>query len=465
MNKNNILYSLLTLTLLFAVIRVKSQESNIISNLTITPQSLEHNPALFLEGKAGYVGFPLLSSINVSASIPWNMKQMLSPSADGSINLSSTNIYNMMKENNVIATNVNIDIIRFGFKAWSKGYVHVSVSERISALVNIKKNTLGFFLLGNGSDEYLGKEVNMSNSGISQNAYTEIALGYSQKIGKSLTVGGKFKYLIGQTNVNTNKSNLTFYTDPTTYAVTAKTDILINTSLPFANNDFYFSDLFANNGIAFDLGATYSLFDNKLKLQASIVDLGYIKWKANTETYRSIDGGGEFVFDGFNISVEDMLDESGANGLINTLLDSIEQLGVETVVGNKYTTRLDTKFYAGASYTVVKGLDVSGLFRMEFDNKFNNYSLGVALTYKPAKWFNLSVGNTFSSISALGLGAGFAINGGAFQFYLMADQISGFTFETIKSANVRFGINFVIKEKDKIAQASKRAKKESEENM
>lgn len=465
MSNNKVLYILLTVVLLLVGISGKSQESNIISNLTITPQSLEHNPALFLEGKSGYFGFPVLSSVGVSASIPWSLKSIMTESINGSINLSSNKMYEAMRENNVFATNVNLDIIRFGFKAWSKGYVHFSIVEKFSALVNIRKNTLGFFLLGNGSDEFFGKKVNMSNSGISQNSYTEVGFGYSQQIGKNISVGGKFKYLIGQSNIHTNRANMSFHTDPTTYAVMANTDILINTSLPIGNNVFNFSDLFVNNGFSFDLGATYSLLDNKLKLQASVADLGYIKWTSNTETYQSIDSNGEFIFEGLNISIDDILNGTDTNGIFNMLLDSIAKLSVETVAGTRYTTMLDTKVYAGASYTVAKYLDVSGLFRMEFGNKFNNYSLGLALTYKPVEWFNLSVGNTFNSVSVLGLGAGFAINGGPFQFYLMADQISGFTLETIKSANVRFGINFVIKEKDKISQADRKEKREKKENI
>lgn len=448
--KNNSLISLRLLLLVFTLavsnITVKAQESNIISTLTMTPQSLDHNPALFLENKKWYLGFPFLSSVNVSGSMPWSLNKIASPTSDGSINISSSEMYKHLKKNNVIAANINLEMIRFGFKIGSNGFGHVAITERGSALINMKKNTMGFVLLGNASEQFIGKETNLSNSAISQNTYTEIALGYSHKIGSKLTVGGRFKYLIGQTNINTKRTDMSFYTDPNTYSISANTDILIRMSSPLTEDgEFRFSDLWRNGGIAFDLGATYKFLNDKLLVQASVVDLGFINWKTNVVEYRSISPDVPFAFEGLDSSIEDVLNGTNSWGvLVDSLVNS---LGVEAVYGDqRYTTMLNTKLYAGATYTVVKTLDVSTLFRAKFNNKVTDCSLGIAVTYKPCDWFNLSIGNTFNSNSALGLGAGFAIRGGPFQFYLMADEISGFNIDAMKSANIRFGINFVIKD-------------------
>ena len=60
----------------------------------------------------------------------------------------------------------------------------------------------------------------MDGLGLNFNSYMEYSAGYSQKIGKRLTIGSRVKTLSGIANVKTRKSVLGLTTNEDTYALT-----------------------------------------------------------------------------------------------------------------------------------------------------------------------------------------------------------------------------------------------------
>ena len=89
---------------------------------------------------------------------------------------------------------------------------------------------MDFVWNGNGGADMLGRELSF-NFGIDAIHYRQYGLGYAiQLLNNKLSLGTRLNYYYGMENVWTEQSQTTLTTDPTTFDITAKTSILINTS-------------------------------------------------------------------------------------------------------------------------------------------------------------------------------------------------------------------------------------------
>ncbi|MCX6230441.1 MAG: DUF5723 family protein [Bacteroidetes bacterium] len=435
-------------TLLSMQENATAQDGNTIYFMNSIPQSNYLNPAS-LPNCNFYLGFPGLSAVGASFEIGnFTYNNMFTRRADDSLIIDKDKLLSSMSDNNKISTDFTEQLFAMGFKI-KRNYFSFSVTNKFSTNFNYTKALMTLLLKGN--EEYIGKTANLSDSKISLNDYMEFAFGYSREISKKLTLGVRFKYLIGIVNVYTERSNLYLYTDPTTYALTASSDFLIHSSSPFDSltnigdqiKNLKTSNLMDNKGIAFDFGGEYRLND-KFTFGLSVVDLGSITWKSNVKDYVSKKPNTPFLFNGFDIN--EIFPASGFNSAVmKDIEDSLkETFGITDRKGTSYSAPLKTKLYSSIAFALTPNNRFGLLMRNDFVNNDVNTMVSVSYNRSIGKFFAFTVSNTFVSGNVFNPGAGFNLNIGPFQFYLIGDHFSSLYLADMKNFGMQFGINLFV---------------------
>jgi hypothetical protein len=302
-----------------------------------------------------------------------------------------------------------------------------------------------------GNEPFIGKTANLSDSKLGLNAYTEIALGFSREINKKLTLGVRFKYLIGIVNIYTERSNILLTTDAGNYTLTASSDFLIYSSSPFDSlqsidkqiKKLKPSNINDNTGYAFDFGGEYRL-NKRWTFGLSIIDLGSINWKSNVKEYRSKNPNKQFVFNGIDINEAfpgGKLDSTVFNNLIDSLKETV---GIDEYNGTSYRAPLKTKLFTSVAFSLSPNDRFGLLMRNDFANKSVNTLISVSYNRNIGKWFAITLSNTFVSGNIFNPGAGFNLNIGFMQFYMIGDHFSSLYAADMKNFGMHFGMNILF---------------------
>ena len=233
----------------------------------------------------------------------------------------NTSLFNLLRNTGDIqvATEVNPDeplpqntILLDFFDNTDRKYLYVNSSVMgPSALFRVKDHTFGIYFQGrtvaaaNRIESTLGYynflRQDFGNSfvaapfKIAGMSWSEIALNYGRKVkdyhGNELAAGATVKYLQGYDafffNNNTGVSLTRQQGDMLDFE-TANVTYGLATNYNEEENTYQFSK--NGNGLAIDLGATYTIYgydddEYKLKVGASLVDLGKISFKQNAEKH------------------------------------------------------------------------------------------------------------------------------------------------------------------------------------
>lgn len=434
------IFSLLGICLAFSMQAQIELGTHFMSNIT---QNNLTNPASFTDN--GYkVNVSLLPSIYTgfynSSIAPDQVLEKRGTSlyldVDGLIEKIGVNGMN-------IQTNLNIETFSFSFQAkkWQLSFNH---GVRVNTFHAIPKSMLQFAWGGNA--QFVGETINIAPS---QNimAYQEFGVGLGYRIGDNLTVGTRLKYLVGIATYQTASSKASIYTDPEYYQLTAETDYLINTGgLPesdidngeFLNLEDFEPSLFGKNrGIAFDFGASFDL-NEKLNIQASVLNIGRIKWKENVNNYWS---NGTSTFAGLDF--QPLFEEGDYNP--EDILDTIANTFEFTTSQNGFNTVLPSSFYLSGSYEVMPRLSVGALlFAQGFQS---NLTTAFALNVKKEIGNLFSIGAQYAYIEggANNIGLSTALRLGPVQLFLTSDNVIPL-MNPMKGQNVnmRFGMNLLF---------------------
>jgi hypothetical protein len=219
---------------------------------------------------------------------------------------------------------------------------------------------------------------------------------------------------------------------------------LLDTGFTDANRD-YFLFQNGNKGWSIDIGAEYKLMENLL-LTASVLDLGKITWREETQSYFFDEV--KYTFDGVDLLelLDDNNNDPNSQSTIDTELDSLGNLfDPEEVEGTVFSTPVTGKFYAGGRYTLLKmhtfGVIVYGkIFKSQL-------SPSVALTYnfELGKILNVGVNATYRNKSFSNFGAGLSAKLGPVQVYGLVDNFQSFLLaESARVITARVGMNFMF---------------------
>lgn len=445
------LFAIVALTGLFFT-AAKAQTESTLYFMTSVPQSFDANPS-FIPNYKVVVGLPVLSSVaGIYSNNGFSFNDIVTRN-NGTTQISLSQLTGSLAEKNYFHVAANTDIFRVGVYLNPKLYMMVSATARAYNQAMIEKGLVS--LLVDGTTPIVNSYSNTAPEE-DGNSFLETNFGLAWKKSDKLTLGGRLKYLNGFINVATESSSLVIQVD-NNYMITATGSAVIHSSgladLGRTNHQFDMGSYFKNSGWGLDLGASYQI-DEKLRLSASLTDLGFINWRNNTVNYTLDPAKAKYTFGGIDVS--QLLD--GTSASFKAQLDSIEQKFKmsETSTGS-YTTWLPTKFYLSGNYEVIKDLYVGALFFGQTYKGRTAAGMTAAVSKNLGKWLNASLSYTVSSRSYNNLGAGLSFNFAPVQFYIVGDNLLAAPASLVTDQNLnnyfnnsqlltlRTGLNIIIK--------------------
>lgn len=477
----NILATLFLLTILGTVTQAQDGNNTMyfLSNL---PQRVRVNPAYQPEYNV-QVGLPILSGVQVGYyNTSFRVNDLLKwgkGDYSDSVVMDINGLHAALKkQNNILLHNEN-SILTVGFRV-NSWYATLDITQKNE--FNFAFNKDIFTFLKEGNTPWLGKTFDMGGLGLNVSAYEEIAFGLSKKVNNRLTVGGRLKVLMGIANADMTDSDLSVTTAENGESLKLHSRQNIRVSAPLKYkldgqylewDDLEFDDdkidtkFFMNTsnlGFGIDLGGEYQLTD-KIQLHASVLDLGFIRWGTNTHRFTQ-----NTTFDWEGADISNSMNENDPNyrsldDAFEDLLDSLKNDFRLTNNSGAYTTMLQAKFYAGATYQLHDMVNVGGVFKGIVMNKRFYPSLSVSANARLLRNVSASIAYTAMRGDYTSLGAGITAKLGPFQLYAVADNLLAVNYTAAKNVNMRFGINLLFGHKDSVAarKVKKEAKKEETE--
>lgn len=455
---------LLTLCFLWLT-ATQAQQDLSMFNLNEIPQSSYSNPSNQFNGKF-YIGLPAISSNYFSLSNSgFAYSDFIRKNGD-SLLADFDNMIRSIKDDNYLSFYSKIDLLSFGFNLNNKTQLMFNVSENAYFRLSYPKDLMRFIYEGNAAFE--DNTANLEGVGLSLNHYREYSVGLSHQLNDKLRIGGRLKYLYGMENIYNERSDITVVTDPETYAITANANLSIKTA--GLTDEVEDEDVASylngrgNRGLGVDLGANYQL-NEKISLNASIIDLGYIRWNAFTKSYSN---NGAFNYQGIELDAfaGDQGARSDGETSFDRVLDSLEEaMNIDTST-SAYTAPLTTRIYIGGNYQLNDRSHAGALIQAEVFQGNILPSFTLLYNRKMTKWIGLGASYTMINRSYNNFGVAMNFNPGPIQFYVVSDNLLGaFQPQHTRHLQIRFGINLIFgsNKSTEINAAYKRTKVESEE--
>lgn len=430
-----------------------------------TSARLQLNPGL--QPTKGYFNMPIIGSFNMSASSNvLGTSDIIDLMDSGSDLYSNDKLFDRLKADNRLNVNLNTDILSFGWYR-GKGFWSVNVGLRADFGAELAKDMFSMMRTMNGFalEDVAGtnQSYSLSNQTLNMKAYAEIGLGYSRRITEKLTVGGRVKVLLGlaraEMNINQFDLNLdvpnpqyTNYADYESrgelspsdwygahYDYSANGNVITTLKgggMTFDNNgmidnfDLDAGDLgIAGSGFGIDLGASYKVWDN-LTVSASILDLGFLKWKESETTVATVSG-----------EAHEMIDASNYDRYIGGDFLSFERFDFEEGSPEKVKTKTrlySTLLLAGEYGLLNNKLSVGAMYAARFAEPKTLNELTFLATFRPKNWLNAAI--SYSPIQASGKSIGLAVKLGP--LFVGTDYM--FFGGNSKSVNGFLGISFPL---------------------
>ncbi len=388
-------------------------------------QGHELNPAKEYDRK-GYFGLPL-SNVNVASRGNLGVKDLLfkNPDPNGKAlvtylhpSISYDEAMKGFKNNNKLLSDLRFDILNVGFHSFG-GYNTITLGVRSNVGSNIPKE---FFDL---TKQLSNRDYNINDLSVTTMAYVELGLGHSHQLNEAWRIGAKAKVLLGGGYAQMKMDDLTLkLEDENQWTATAHATIeagvkgftwgepetkTYNTrpgtyqQVDFDNVDVDGAGL-NGGGLAFDLGVEWDLekqFGIKgLKASASLLDLGFIKWK---EIALARNNGTPFVFDGFN----DIKIDDGPGTEFEDQTDDLEDritdlYRLQDAGTSSKTTTLGATLLLSAEYALpaYRHLKFGLLSTTRIQGKYSWNEERLAVTISPVKMFEASANVGFGTLGA-----------------------------------------------------------------
>lgn len=430
----------------------KAQQYQTLYWMQGIPQSSYANPALQPLPNY-YVGFPGLSSVYSGFyNTGFAVKDLLRQNADGSLYIDDQNMLSKLKNRNFLVSDINLDILSFGFRFQDINYFSFNISERVETRFGYSRDFMRLIIEGNDGFRQEGVAAQIGSPSFDFSHFREFGVGFSRKWTDELTAGVRAKVLQGMSNINFEKTELSLFTGPDNYELLLNTNLLINKSFPFTlapledigDNDFEFVDddlqnyltQTANMGFAIDLGAAYEL-NEQFTFAASIRDLGFINWKRDAENFR-VNGDVEFKGLDFN----EVFGSDNNDTDFEEITDSIIDLFNLQETTNAYTLMMGPKFFISAAYNLTPMHKFALLGRGELFAGDFYPSLTASYNFQPINRFGSTLSYSIIHGNFHNLGLGFHVNIWPVQLYVVADNyIPALQPHTFQTFNIHFGLN------------------------
>lgn len=396
-----------------------------------THYRMQMNPAL--TPTKGYFNLPAVGSFNVSAnSNSLGTQDIIDIIDNGDEFYNNQAFMDRLSADNRLNVNLNTDVLSFG---WYKGrnFWSFNVGARVDIGAKIPKTMFDFLHDMNDENfDWNNSDINVLNEELNINAYAEIGLGYARAINDRLTVGAKFKVLLGAGNLNLKvdqiKMNSTLPAnwntiDPSqlnNYSAEIVTKARLESSFKgmdlkenMDNPDRPYIDEFDFNGFgiagyggAIDLGASYKLFNN-FTVSAAVLDLGFIKWSKNSTNIITSDETRKYGM-GEPGDVQEFVDIVNDGDVLNFEMLNLQKQNGEA---KERTTSLHSTMVFGAEYALLNNwLVIGALSTTRFTKPKTQTELTLSANIRPKSWLNAAV--SYSMIQSAGKSFGLAVKFG-----------------------------------------------------
>lgn len=338
---------------------------------------------------------------------------------------------------------VDMTILSVGFFNWG-GFNTFDLSLKSVGNLTVAGDLFEFMKVGQSSST---TNYDLSGTSLYTTSYGEVAFGHSRPINDKLTVGMKFKYLLGGMSAKVMCDQFDISLSEDVWNINSQ----INGNVSMAGSTVDFSDeaddIFSvdsgdlgisGSGLAFDFGATYRFYD-WLEASMSINDLGFIKWKNGNTKLSSSES--EFEYSGF----EDLdIDDMDIDDQLDSMTEDLEELFDLEAESNaaSYRERLTTDINIGAEFFYPNQKYSAGLvYTMHLMHGQVQHRGMLALNLKMLSWFNLagtySLSNYGSNVGGL---ISFCPKG--FNFYMGMDYGLPKMTTSFMPVESSFGLNF-----------------------
>lgn len=418
--------------------QVFAQTDFTLYHMRMVPQRIYQNPALLPSSRV-FVGLPVMSSIYFHGSNAFSYSDLITREADDSLKIDVDKLLTELDDRNNLFTNLDIDLLSFGFRVADSYYITFSARERSIVRFMYPKDLVNFAWKGNAAIG-LGKTLQFS-PGFEGMVFKEFALGLAKEVDDKLTLGMRLKLLNGQMNVYSERAKISFYTDAVDFSLRLNSDILIRTSGIDSLSDRETKEIIkgSNYGFGLDMGATFKP-NSKFSFSASLLDLGYIKWKKQLLTLKSNSPGEEVTFEG--IDINEFINNDTTGNPMEAVLDSLaDQFKIDSVYNQSYKTSLPLRFYLGADYNINEKNTIGFLFHGQFyDQKFLP-AFSLSYYSQLGQILGLSASYNIMNKSYNNIGLGLSLNLGATQIYATTDNILAIAnFKTAQNVHLHMGM-------------------------
>ena len=413
--------------LVFSIVgqKVLSQQVNTLYFLDNVPLQHQLNPS-FQPTSAFYLGIPLFNQLSLSThtDFPSFRKAGFSTGQVVELATDKIKILSILSPLSNLDLAAGIGIIDVGFR-YNSNFFTISVTEKLTNTTRLPYGLIDLLL----REQQLtnGVSANMALFSMQQQAYTELALGFSRRPSDQLGYGAKLKLLSGSSylQLDASKGLLNIDNDRVDARLALNlqsTGLLQIDNQLRINSSSKAADYLIPSGIggAIDLGMFYKP-TSFVKLALAVTDLGLIRWNKLKSTDYTLD---------YTMNASDwaswVLSHPGATTVpSDTIWSDIQQSlssSTSDVTGKSLYLQprlngsvevgvLNNKISLGVLYSARAG---SAAWRDEITG---------ALNFRPAEWMNFSVSYSLREgrESNVGLGAGFKAK--KVNFYFAADYL------------------------------------------
>ena len=393
----------------------RAQQVNTLYFLENAPMRHIINPA-FQPVSNVYITLPAIGYTSLWAgNNAFTMKDFIFTDANGNTITpfhpnANPNWLQRKPKNTLVDVDAYINLFGLGVRVKENGYFHLNISEHIFASTSMGTNLFGINQLDSGM-------IGPFALGANAMVYTDIALGYSHKINDQWTVGGKFKFLVGQAYLGAGIDELSLATSTEMLHAYGNGHIAVAAPLQWQHlptdinnlDELNTEDLISTDyrnwltpaglGAAFDLGATYKPHE-MVQITASITDLGFIRWTNLAKGSLSMDT----TFTGVDVNYSDHVydgqfqTDSLTSSLTNTLNGYANALHISDIDNNPsaLTRMLTANLHVGVDANFWENRVGVGLHsRTRFYHNTVTEELTLGAAFRPFNWVNIAASYSF----------------------------------------------------------------------
>ena len=415
------------------------------------------NPA-FSNEKA-FVSMPVLGNLNVGLRGNLNLSDVIYTSNGRTVlftnpNISTEEVMKNISTQNKLTTDIKIDILNVGFKAFG-GYNTVGINSRVKVGAMIPGA-----LFSLAKEGVANKTYDITDMRVNAMAYAEFALNHSHKINKHLSIGATLKFLVGAGSVDAYFNNASLQLGENNWIATTNADVYASVggfAFEHKINETTGKEYVSGGnlddgyrpqgyGAAVDLGAEYRW--NNFSFSASVLDLGFMNW--GKTKYASTNGDRTLETDAFAFNANGDASNSFSSEW-DRLKDNVDELYQLTDNGeiSSRNKMLAATVNAGIDYRLPIRTNVHfGLLNSTCINgPFTWTQFRLSGNCAPTKWFSVDVNGAYGTYGVdLGCMLNFCFTG--FNLYCGMDHFLGKLSKqgVPLSSNAAFniGINFPL---------------------